>query len=362
MSVRRRHLLSLLAAVVAGCGEASERDATGSDAVTARSTRSAATPTGPTVPAQSISIGNTRADPAFVTVAVEFEGSPVFVESRELVPGERHTMPTSIDRAGEYDVVVETASGDRREGEWRVEAGLDGLAGTLVGGADRDTDADHDIDLVRTVRCRDDCGAVVDGDTLAEPLVGDGSPRWYAPAQVLLRNPGSATAVTLSVELDDETLVDARYRVAREAQVVVPLTYRSGTYEVAVDIGGDRVAGEWRVPEAPTRVVDLTTLAVGCGPANTTLTVQNRDDTTHTLDVSVERDGSVRFAEQYRLDAGASRDVVPVSDSGRYDVRWRVDGGVERSEPWWSCPPHGPGTLLVDGTGTAEFAQEGGGL
>lgn len=354
MRLRRRRLLALFPILLAGCGEASERTSTRTSEPTSGSARPASTPTptGPRVRRQSIAVGNTRPEPQFVTVAVEFEGETVFVESRELVPSERHTMRTPIDRAGTYDVVVETAGGDRTTYAWQVDDGLDGLAVTLTAG----------IDLIRTVRCDLGCPAVLGGDRLDEPLVGDGSPRWYAPAEVVLRNPGTAVEAVLSVSLDGESLVDARYRVARESRVVVPLTYRSGTYQVAVDVNGERVVSEWRVPEEPTRVVDLTSLAVGCGPTNSELRVENYDDDTHTVDVSVERDGDVRFTEQFRLGPDERRAVVPVRDSGRYEVRWQVDGGVEGTETWWSCPPHGTATLLVDATGTAALSQEDSGL
>jgi hypothetical protein len=306
-------------------------------------------PSGPRVRNQSISVGNPRAEPAFVTVAVEFRGSTAFVESLELVPGERRTVRTPIDRGGRYDVVVETADGDRATYRWEVVEGLDGLAVTLTDG----------ISVLRTVRCGADCAAFESGERLDEPLVGDGSPRWYAPAQVVLRNPGPSTEAGLSVALDGEALVGARYRVAHGARVVVPLTYRSGTYRVAVETRGERVAGAWRVPEEPSRVVDLSTLTVGCGPANSQLRVENGDGETHAVTVTVERDGEVVFGERFVLNPGGGATVVPVDESGRYEVGIRLDGGSETRATWWSCPPNGPATVAVDATGRVALRQTG---
>jgi hypothetical protein len=352
MTVSRRRLLALLPATLAGCGGFPGDRSAGGSPTDLPGTETTTAPTrqaGPEVPAQSVSIGNARSTPAFVTVAVGVSGETVFVGSRELVPGERRTMAGVLDRAGTYDVVVETADGERATYRWAVVPDLDGLAVTLADG----------IDVVRTVRCGSDCALAGDGTRLDGPLVGDGSGRWYAPAQVVLVNPGAATDAALTVSLDGDSLVDARYRIRRGTRVVVPLTYRSGTYRVAVETATGRAVGDWLVPEQPSRVVDVSTLAVGCGPANTELRVENADDRAHDLRVAVAREGELRFASRYSLDPGATRTVVPVADSGRYEVRLRVDDGTEQTATWWSCPPHGPGTVVVDATGAASFRQAG---
>ncbi|WP_152039767.1 hypothetical protein [Salinigranum salinum] len=361
MALPRRGLLALVATGLAGCGGFAgggggegEPDGDGNQVArrtTTRRTNAPATPTGPPVSPQSISIGNTHATTEFVTVAVEFAGETVFVESRELVSGERHTLEDVLATGGTYDVVVETADGDRTTYRWDVIAELDGLAVTLADG----------IDVVRTVRCEPgvDCAVEAGGDRLDAPLVGDGTGRWYAPAQVVLTNPGPPTEATLAVSLFGRTLLDVRYRIERETQIVVPLTYRSGTYRVVVETPDGRVDDDWHVPEEPSQVVDVSTLDVGCGPANTAMRVENRDDATHVVDVGVERNGVERFAGRYALDPGERREVVPVSDSGRYVVRLRVDGGAEETRTWWSCPPQGPVTVTVDGTGGVAFGRPG---
>jgi hypothetical protein len=353
MTLPRRRLLAVLPTVLAGCGGLPGGDpdpATGAGPTGTPSEAPATTPAGDPVTPQSVSVGNARAESEFVTVAVEFAGETVAVASRELVPGERRTIPGVVDRAGTYDVVVETAAGERATDRWRVVAGLDGLAVTLADG----------ITLRRTARCGADCSLRTAGAPPGDPLVGDGRGRWYAPAQVILDNPaGGATDAALRVSLDDRTLVDARYRLPPETRAVLPLTYRSGTYRVAVETAAGRVAGDWRVPQEPARVVDIASLDAGCGAANSRLRVENDDDRRHDLSVTVERDGAVRFAERYALAPGDRREAVPVEASGRYLVRLRVDGGPERTATWWSCPPHGPASVVVDATGTAELYQAG---
>lgn len=346
MKLRRRPFLALLAGGVAGCGGRGG-GATPTERPTPQPTRSAGTESSAT--AQSISVGNSHATAEFVTVAVERDGDrTVFVGSRELVPGERRTFGRVPLSSGVYAVVVDTGSGDRATYRWHVDDALDGLSVTLAEG----------IDFVRSVRCAGGCPLQTDGTGIT-PLVGDGSGRWYAPARVVLTNPEAETTASLAVELDDETLVDARYRLPRDTQISVPLTYRTGTYRVAVETPGGRVAGEWQVPEEPSRVVDVATLDVGCGPANTELRVENDDDRRHTVDVGVERDGTRRFRATYTLDTGARQAVVPVDESGRYDVRIRLDGEVVTTQAWWACPPHGPATVVIDATGRVTLQQAG---
>ncbi|WP_380681458.1 hypothetical protein [Salinigranum sp. GCM10025319] len=356
MRLARRRLLALLASGLAGCGGSQ-----GGESRTDRSTTDRPTPrpttgdtgrtTGPSMSPQSVSIGNTHATTEFVTVVVESGDETVFVGSRELVPGERYTIEDVLSTGGTYDVIVETASGSRATYRWTVVDGLDGLAVTLAEG----------IDFVRTVRCGSDC-ALADGsgDAPDVPLVGDGTGRWYAPAGIVLTNPSAGTVpASMTVSLYDATLLDYRYRIPRETQVVVPLTYRSGRYRVRVETAAGRVASDWLVPEVPARVVDVSTLSVGCGPANTQLRIENDDDRPHVLGVEVERDGERRFSERYTLAPGDRQTVVPVDESGRYTVRLRLDDRTERTWTWWACPPHGPGTLAVDATGTAVFRQAG---
>ena len=340
----RRWFLALLAGGVAGCGRRGS-GSTSTARTTPRTTDAAETEPPAT---QSVFVSNSHATVEFVTVAVEDDEGTRFVESRELVPGERRTFGSASLSTGAYDVVVETGAGSRATYRWRVDDELDGLSVTLADG----------IDFVRTVRCVGDCALAVDEEG-STPLIGDGTGRWYAPAQVVLTNPARETSAALTVGINGETVVESRYRIPRETQVVVPLTYRTGTYRVAVETPAGRVESDWRVPEEPSRVVDVATLDVGCGPGNTELRFENDDDRPHTVDVAVERDGTRRFRETYTLDPGASRAVVPVSESGRYDVRLRLDGNTEERRVWWACPPHGPATIEVDATGTLTLRQAG---
>lgn len=345
MRLHRRRLLALCAGGVAGCGRRGDGTAPAGHATTRptpTATRSSAT-------TQSLVVGNSRSAVAFVTVAVEAGDRTVLVESREVVPGERRTFGSLTLPTGTYDVVVETADGSRATYRWSVVDELDGLSVTLTDG----------IDIARTVRCGSDCPLRMAGTRIETPLIGDGTGRWYAPAQVVLTNPTAERDATLAVSLDEETLVDARYRLPRETRLAVPLTFRAGTYRVVVETDAGRVAGDWRVPEEPSRVVDVATLDVGCGAANTELRLENADDRTHTVEIDVERDGTRRFRATYTLEAGARQAVVPVDESGRYDVRIRLDGDDAGTRAWWACPPQGPATVVVDATGTVALRQAG---
>lgn len=307
---------------------------------------------------QTVTVANPHPSGAYVTVVVEPTGGAdtggaraAFVRSFGVVSGERRTVPVDLPEPGGYRVVVETASGLRDSFEWTVEESLDGLAALL---------ADDGVAFWRTVRCGSDC-ALARVRTAADlPLVGDGSGRWYAPASVVLRNPASDSATpSLSVALDGRTVLDADYDVPAGAAVEVPVSFRSGTYEVTVASGGDARTGRWLVPEEPSRVVDLPALSFGCGPANTELRVVNGDEREHRVDVAVyDADRSRRlYAGREILAPGESSSVVPVASSGQYAVRVDVDETDPFWSDWWSCPPRGPATVLVDVTGGASLTQ-----
>jgi hypothetical protein len=307
---------------------------------------------------QTVTVANPNPTGAYVTVVVEpaDENAPTdatasFVRSVDVVAGERRNVPAELPGEGPYRVLVETAAGLRASFDWAVDATLDGLVAVLGG---------DDVAFRRTVRCGTDCSLARVRTAADLPLVGDGSGRWYAPASVVLRNPGGGTATSsLAVVLDGRTVLDAGYSVPAQTALEVPVAFRSGTYEVGVETEGGVHTGVWRVPEEPSRVVDLSDLSVGCGPANTELRVVNDDDREHRVDVAVhDADRSERLYSGREILAPAeTSSVVPVASSGHYAVRVEVDGDAPFWSAWWSCPPRGPATVLVDATGRASFSQ-----
>jgi hypothetical protein len=85
--------------------------------------------------------------------------------------------------------------------------------------------------------------------------------------------------VTVAVEHAGETVfVESREVVPGERRSFGDVSVPRGTYRVAVETDAGRVAGDWHVPQEPARVVDVSTLDVGCGPANTELRLRNADD------------------------------------------------------------------------------------
>lgn len=324
---------------------------------------------------------NTRSAYEYVTLVVERDGEPLLVRSETVFPGERRQFGELDLRAGSYRTVVETASGDRATFEWTVDPRLDGLEVGLESG----------VDFWRTGRCLSSCqlgegtgtgaanvtsdglrgatnittttsGAATpeDGeantDTPSLPLVGFGMGRWYDAAGVVLRNPGEERPVDLAVRLDGDPVLSARYTVPERTKLELPITYRGGTYEVEVTVDGRTASAPWPVPNVPSRYVTLDErVTFGCGPANTVLALVNADGTDHRLRVAVRRDGRVLYDETVTLPTDSSRTVEPVPDSGPYEVTMRVDDGPARTETWWSCPPRGPASVVIDATGDVLF-------
>lgn len=320
--------------------------------------------------AQWVSVKNTRASPTYVTFVVEdvdssaggddadAENREAFVESAELLPGEETRFRAAAVPGTAYDVVIETADGERATDRWRPLPTLDGLATYLTSDG---------VEFWRHVRCRSDrpeCSLSAGGGGTGEsdlPLTGDGTSRWYAPAGVVIRNPGAATRRHgIAVSLGEQTLFETRYRIPERAQVSVPLTYRTGDYVIDIAFDGETVTNEWPVPQVPERHVVLgDPVTFGCGPTNTSLALSNHDSVTHVLDVHVRRDERSAFRRRVTLDPRTTRRVVPVGDSGPWEVRAVTETGASTTATWWACPPRGPATVFVDATGAVSLRQGG---
>lgn len=377
----RRRLLGTLAALgatgLAGCDALSGGDAPvgdgGSDRGTdARGTDGAdgtdgageagsargATADSPTAEAtpdpeleQTVTVGNPNATAAYVTVAAESAaGGTAFAESVELTPGERRHVAVELPAPGTYRVVAESAAGARETFEWTADERLGGLSVTLL---------PDGFDVWRAATCRGDC-ALGRSDAETEiPLVGDGSGRWYAPASVVLENPGPETRrARVAVETDGEAVLTATYDVPNRTRVELPVTYRSGEYRVRVETAAGSVTETWSVPDRPSLVVGLGDRTTGCGPANSELSVINYDDVEHAVAVRIKSAaGETAFADRWTLAPRARTSVVPVSSSGRYGVRVRVDDRDSFDSVWWSCPPRGPAAVVVDAAGNGSLRR-----
>ena len=385
----RRTLLSLVAAGatgLAGCGSPGGETET----VTETPTPEEGTEPQTTTPAaerveRELSLWNPTPDPVFTTVVVTRGGRDIYFDTVDLIPGERNTSRVSVP-LGATEVLVETDAGIRARSEWTVDGVGDGLE--VVLGRD-------DAEFWGRVACHPsrDCSVADGGEASDLPLVGDGSGRWYAPAGVVVENPGDEMGARLRVGLSGATLLDRTYRIPSQTRLSVPVTYRTGTYRVVLETDAQTVETEWSVPAEPTKYIDTQSGAVGCGPANTTLTIANRDDEPHQLALRIESEGEASdgeasdgeasdgeasdreasdgeasdggaFERRFDLEPGEVREIVPTTESGPKRVTASIDGGRERdgsalTETWWSCPPRGPASVVVDATGSLTFAAAG---
>jgi hypothetical protein len=299
-----------------------------------------------------VTVKNVSPRARYVTLVVTEGGRDVLVESADLVPGRWRVFDGVVGRAGRYDVRVETADGASASGRWVVdpgERGSEGLEVTLDGDA---------IEVWPSRRCDPGCPDATVRTGADLPLIGDGTGHWFAPAGVVVRNPGAATDVDLRVSLGESTVLDATYPLAAGTQLRVPVTFRSGRYEVRVAANGRTAAAAWPVPELPARYVRLgESTRFGCGAANTVLRLRNSDDVNHRLDVRVARpDGGTAYERRFELPARSEREVEPVTASGRYDVH-AATSAREGTGAWWACPPHGPATVEVDAAGHVSVRQ-----
>lgn len=349
-AMRRRRLLASLSATaglsgLAGCGGLSFGS---SDPTTSTPT---ATPTPEPVPedAQWLSVKNTRATSTYVTVVVE--GSDSFFDSADLFSGEQVRFAAAAVPGEQYEVIVETADGERTTYDWETVAGLDGLAVYLT---------DDGVDFWRSVRCRPGCAVSSRAEADDLPLIGDGTGRWYAPASLVLQNPtASERLAETAVSLRGSTVLDAAYRLPARTELWVPISYRTGTYTVAVDSEELSMENEWPVPEVPQRHVSLgESFTVGCGPATPQLAVSNNDSVEQQLTVSLHHDDEMQFFRRLTLDPSETVEFTPVMDSGPYEVRVEHDGETFATT-WWACPPREVATLFVDAAGGVSLQQGG---
>ncbi|AFK19931.1 hypothetical protein E6P09_00470 [Haloferax mediterranei ATCC 33500] len=364
----RRTLLSLVAAGVtggAGCGTPEVETVTPTPEAETQPPTATRTRTPESRVERTLTIWNPTPMPVFTTVVGTRNDRDVFFENRDLLAGER-TMATVAVPLGDTEVLVETDTGVRARSTWTVETHFDGFAVVLG----LETTA-----FWHTVSCdpRGECalGASSNSDiesAVELPLVGDGLSRWYAPAGVVVENSGPKTTARLRIDFRDTVLVDRRYRLPARTQLTVPVTYRTGTYRVVVETDERTVDTTWSVPDEPTKYIDSTSGKTGCGPANTTLMVDNRDDEPHRLRLRVNSKGNVFdrvdstgevFDRVLDLGPDETRELVPVATSGSYHVTATLETGAEVSGTWWSCPPRGPASVVVDATGSPSLTAAG---
>ncbi|MFC7202614.1 hypothetical protein ACFQJC_03750 [Haloferax namakaokahaiae] len=358
--MNRRALLTLLAAGatgLAGCGTPSGETDTPTPELGTR--EETATPQEERI-RQQFTLWNPTPDPVFVTSVGIRDERDVFFENADLLPGERRDRWVSVPDA-DLEVLIETDTGLRTSSTWTVDPLLDGFEVVV----ERDAVAFwHRVSCSPTDGCALDTGG--EADDL--PLVGDGQSRWYAPAGVVIENSGPATEIRLAIDWYDNQILDRSYRLPAGTRLGVPVTYRTGIYRVVVETDEQTIDTRWPVPDEPTKYVDVGTGSVGCGPANSTLTVANRDDVPHRITIEIERetedggeteDDEETVEESLDLEPGEVQSLVPVTTSGRYEVFARLENGSELSGTWWSCPPRGPAALVIDATGNVTLSVAG---
>ncbi|WP_410766553.1 hypothetical protein [Haloferax sp. DFSO60] len=352
--MNRRALLTLLAAGttgLAGCGTPNgETDTPTPETGTPEET---ATPQEERI-RQQLTLWNPTPDPVFVTSVGIRDGDDVFFENADLLPGERRDRWVSVPEA-DLEVLIETDTGLRTSSTWAVDPLMDGFEVVV----ERDA-----IEFWQRVSCSptDGCALDMGGDSDDLPLVGDGQSRWYAPAGVVIENPGPETTIQLAIDWYDNPILNRSYRLPTETRLGVPVTYRTGIYRVAVETDDQSIETQWPVPDEPSKYIDVGSGNVGCGPANSTLTVANRDDVPHriTIEIDIDTEGGEETVEEtLDLEPGEVQSFVPVSTSGRHEVSARLENGAEISNSWWSCPPRGPASLVIDATGNVSLSVSG---
>lgn len=289
--------------------------------------------------------------PQYVTVSVWAGERNLFVDSRDVDAGATVRHPNLIGGPGDYRVVVERSTGPRAVYHWAVGAGRQDLHVRVA-------DA---VSFVQDLRCAPGCAAIEStGEAAGWPYTAGADRSMSYPATVYLENRAAdARTATLRLGHEGESVLDYRYVVASDERVVLPGIRASGEYRVDLAAGEHTARFDWPVRAGAelSGYVGPESVALDCGPANTSLTLVNSREESHALTVSIRDDRRVRYAAQISLFAGERRTIGPVDEPGRYRLHVNTEYGIATTEPWVVCSPLAGTTVRIRPDGELEISR-----
>jgi hypothetical protein len=279
----------------------------------------------------------------YVTVAGYDGDRTLFVRSAMVDAGKRRTYDDLVAKRGTYRLGVQTDDGLRAEREWVVAAAVDDPVVRIGDG----------VSVTATATCDPACDPLsVGGESAALPVGNGGNPA------TLRLSADERRRVAVTVERERRTLLDYEYDLRPGIAVEVPVTERSGTYEVTVRAGDREHSRTWPVPEVSTLHVSPGDGQVfSCGEATGAVRVVNATDVERELVVTISPDGPKTFQYRASLDPGSERVLHETAQSsGEYRLAAELidDDGAE-STTWWVCPPRPDATVYVTAIGTVRI-------
>jgi hypothetical protein len=266
VSLRRRTVLgTVVLPLLTGCGSRSDESVTASTTTRqpATATDSATTATDRTARGDvtertderetssdrrvgTLTVVNDDDADRYVTVAVDDGDDTLLVESRTVRQGTAVELDGRLS-PGEYQVVVETASGIRDQFDWTVTPSLSTLRVRVKAG----------VRFSRPALCDPDCALAVRGASSGYPDGGFDPRGRRAGSELRVYNPGDREE-RVRIRIADGGILDYRYRVPPSVLLTVPVPQRSGETAVRIDVAAGRVRTfDWAMETDPVRYVLL---------------------------------------------------------------------------------------------------------
>jgi hypothetical protein len=285
-----------------------------------------------------VRIRNTTPTERFVTLVVRYDDEDAFVDSRTVRPGRSITVSDVVATAGEFEVVVETATGSRGRFDWRVE---DGFSDLWVGVGD-------DLDFRRLALCTPDCpGLSANGE--GRPSLGlrtdvTTTEALDRAAAVVLDNATDATR-TARLQLWDgpARLFAYEYRLPSRVRALVPISPSRPQYQVRVRTADGESRHDWFPGVRKLLYATLDSVpGFRCGLVPHDLLVQNETDTARTVTVRVSTRETALFERTLELGPGTGETIsAAVDPAGVFEFAVETDDGQSKTVAWNHCAANG---------------------
>jgi hypothetical protein len=287
---------------------------------------------------RGITLTNVGTQSRFFTLVVSDGDSDVFVDSRSLDEDGRVSFDGLVATTGTYDVLLETADGQRRSHEWEVSETFDKLA----------VDVGSSVTFRQTAVCTPDCpplSASDSGDTDANAPVDAADDR---KSIVVDNDTDAQRTVTLRLTAGVATVVDETYEVPPDVRLVVVVPEERFRYRVELESEDTSRRYEWLSGRGDRLYVSLGgEVGISCTRRAKDLLVINETEADREVTVVGVTDGEQSVDET--VSVGAMRETrVPEAVPAAGSYRFVVETGERRESYEWSvCPPPGPVTVTV---------------
>ncbi len=328
----------------------SPADASNASATTAEPYRTAGAPL--LDRPRGVHVRNLGSTERYLTVVVSDHERDVFADSASIPAGETASFTGLLATAGTYDVLVETADGDRGRYEWEVRAELDDLW----------VDLTPTLSFRRPVLCLADCAFAVagvdDGDddqAVAYDVPADldvAAALGRAPALALDNDDAGSRRVRLHVWQAGSLHFASTFVLPADVRLLVPVYPANRRYDVVVRTPDGEAIYDWQ----PTVRTTLYASVAGpptfrCGYADHDVRVRNETDRTRRVVVRVLTGDETLFERAFELDPREVETVPSVVDpAGPFRFEVETERGTERYN-WVRCAPNGPIVVAVSDDG-----------